>query len=302
MISLVEVRARIKDAGLDWDSTETDLSRAAARDGGTFRRLGFAPRGREPGGGAGRQSKQAFAYAAGDLPNAIDWRSVNDQDWTTPVRDQGPCGSCVAFATCAVLETRARIKLRNPNLDINLSVANLFFCHGPRDGCDAGWQPGSALLQARDQGIPAESTFRYNRVTPRDLRCLAKHREAEPIVKVPRWRRLHMRNSDHLARKRALVERGPVIAGMIIYADLLYYRSGLYRPVSDESLGLHAVAVVGYDDATATWLIKNSWGTAWGEGGYARVGYGTCGLGSQFDFYDPEVDYLLPVSQHPSAS
>jgi C1A family cysteine protease len=304
MISLADVRKCIAETGLSWDATETELSRAAAREGAAFRRLGFAPRGREPAGGAGRQSRQAFAFAAGDLPKSVDWRSVNGEDWTTPVRDQGTCGSCVAFATCAVLETRAKIKVQNPNLDISLSVAHLFFCNGPRDGCDLGWQPGSALLQCRDQGVPAEASFRYAR--PRELRCTARLRSAPPIVKAPRWRRLHIKNSDHLVRKRAIVERGPVIAGMIIYGDFLYYRGGQYRPVTDEALGLHAVAVVGYDDAKATWLIKNSWGTAWGEGGYAQVGYGTCGLGSQFDFYDPEVDYLPHVSTHsdngPSAS
>lgn len=298
MISLAEVRRRITATGLAWESAETDLSRSMAK--GTFRALGFAPRGKEPSGGSGGPSRQAFAFATGELPTAIDWRSVNNADWTTAVRDQGPCGSCVAFATCAVLESRARIRTQNPHMEISLSVAHLFFCNGPKDGCEAGWQPASALLQCRTHGVPAEAGFRYTQ-QPQNLKCTAKHRSAPPVVRVPRWRRLHMKLQDHhIARKRAIVERGPVIAGMIVYSDFLFYRSGLYRPVSDEMLGLHAVAVVGYDDASACWLIKNSWGTAWGEGGYARIGYGTCGLGSQFDFYDPEIDYLLPASSQQS--
>ena len=59
--------------------------------------------------------------------------------------------------------------------------------------------------------------------------------------------------------------------------------------------GLHAVAVVGYDDGQRCWIVKNSWGTNWGEGGFFRIGYGECGLDTQFPFFDPAVAIVGPL-------
>ncbi len=68
------------------------------------------------------------------------------------------------------------------------------------------------------------------------------------------------------------------------------------RPTTSEIIGHHAILVIGYDDTKGAWWIKNSWGTAWGEGGFARVGYGTCGLDGQYDFYDPHVEFAADAS------
>jgi C1A family cysteine protease len=45
------------------------------------------------------------------------------------------------------------------------------------------------------------------------------------------------------------------------------------------------VCVVGYNDARKFWIVKNSWGTGWGEGGYFRIAYGQVGLDGEFPFY-----------------
>jgi len=69
--------------------------------------------------------------------------------------------------------------------------------------------------------------------------------------------------------------KGPIISALVCYRDLLYYTGGIYSPKTTSYSGLHAVCVVGYDDNQKCWIIKNSWGTQWGERGYARVAYGT---------------------------
>ena len=95
-----------------------------------------------------------------------------------------------------------------------------------------------------------------------------------------------------MGRKQALAANGPVIAGMRVYEDFYYYRSGTYRQAAGRYRGLHAVAVVGYDDAARHWIVKNSWGGGWGEGGFINIGYGECGIDSLFAFYDPFVEYV----------
>ena len=76
---------------------------------------------------------------------------------------------------------------------------------------------------------------------------------------------------------------------MRVFEDFLYYRSGVYRYVAGDFLGLHAVAAVGYDDATTSWIIKNSWGNGWGASGFANIAFGECGIDTDFPFYDPKV-------------
>ena len=88
-----------------------------------------------------------------------DWRSIDGQDWTTAIRDQGNCGSCVAFGTVGAIESRLEIVHNNPGLSPDLSEAHLFFCGGGQ--CDTGWWPSAAMNYARDTGIADEACYPY---------------------------------------------------------------------------------------------------------------------------------------------
>lgn len=279
MARLDDVRAAIRAQDQAWEAGATRIGETY--ESGRFHGLGFAPKGRELGGGRGKLSQQSFAFQGAAPPRYVDWRDVNGDDWITSVRDQGQCGSCVSFATCAVLESRTKIRLADPHHTVQLSVAHLFFCGAGDSGCEDGWQIGSALKRCRDTGVGKEDDFRYK---PRNARC----KEIDPVVRVERWRRI----SKNDERKQALYQRGPVIGAMVVYSDILWYRGGVYRPTTTETIGLHAIAVIGYDDEKGCWLVKNSWGAAWGEGGFARIGYGTCGVDAQFEFYDPQVMFV----------
>jgi hypothetical protein len=66
--------------------------------------------------------------------------------------------------------------------------------------------------------------------------------------------------------------------GWLSYHTIFYYTGGIYEPVwTSEEFGLanHCVTLVGYDDTGGYWIIKNSWGPLWGEGGYGGVYYGS---------------------------
>jgi hypothetical protein len=75
------------------------------------------------------------------------------------------------------------------------------------------------------------------------------------------------------AIKSALIAHGPLMAGMVIYADFLSYKSGVYSHVDGEVEGGHAVVIIGYDDVQQCFLAKNSFGTGWGENGFFQISY-----------------------------
>jgi C1A family cysteine protease len=281
MASLGDVQRAITHQGLGWEAGQTAIGEIVAR--GRFKGFGYHPKAREPSGGRDRGRVLSLGAAAFVHPRQVDWRDSHG-DWTTPIKDQGACGSCVAFATNAVLEARYRIKLQDVNHPIDLSEAHLFFCGGPPDGCEAGWNPGDALKFCRDYGVAAESDFPYR---PQQTGCGAAERQLAVALRVSRWRRLPADNDP--ARKKTIAERGPVIAGMHVHADFGWYRGGIYRPTTSAVVGRHAVAVVGYDEDEGYWIIKNSWGAGWGEGGWAKIGFGVGGLDSEFPFYDPDI-------------
>ena len=73
---------------------------------------------------------------------------------------------------------------------------------------------------------------------------------------------------------------GPIVAAFDVYEDFRDYTGGIYEHVWGDYLGGHAVAIVGYNDAENYWIVKNSWGTGWGENGWFRIRYGQCNIDS----------------------
>jgi C1A family cysteine protease len=202
-------------------------------------------------------------------PSTKDWRNVNGQDWTTAIRDQGNCGSCVAFGTVGVIESRLEIVHNNPGLEPDLSEAHLFFCN--ERSCDIGWWPSAAMNYARDTGIVDEACYPY---ADHDQTCNLCSNWQSRVTKITRW----TGTSNISAMKQALADKGPFEATMTVYTDFFYYSGGIYRYTWGEEEGGHAITIVGYDDNGGYWIAKNSWGISWGEGGWFRIAYGECGI------------------------
>jgi len=72
---------------------------------------------------------------------------------------------------------------------------------------------------------------------------------------------------------KAAIHKGPLMTTMTVYADFLAYSDGIYKTSGKDALGGHAIGLVGYDDTSRTWIIRNSWGPEWGNGGYARISW-----------------------------
>jgi C1A family cysteine protease/rhodanese-related sulfurtransferase len=204
----------------------------------------------------------------GVLPDEFDWRDVNGTDWTTPIKDQGRCGSCVAFGVLAALETIVQVSVGQP-FNCDLSEAHLFFCGG--GGCSRGWVFSEAKRYLKDHGVPDELCFPY---TPYDTPCRQSDSNwRQRVVRISKTGYVYPYAEDI---QSALLKYGPLVTGMKVYRDFFYYRGGVYEHLSGRMVGLHAVTIVGYNDTDGYWICKNSWGRDWGENGWFRIKYGEC--------------------------
>jgi len=271
--------------GADWQAGETSMT--ALGDSERRARLGFVPPPGAPGLEeidrqlrSGLRPQEAFVAAAAlGAPPSYDLRDVGGRNFVTPVRDQGGCGSCVSFGTCAVIESTLRISTNNPALDVNLSEAQLFYCYGRAQGrnCSNGWWPDAAL-DACKQGLAFEQSYPY---TAGDQNCSNLN---------PNWQSRYARVTGRQAVSGAAIKdwiatRGPVTGCFLVYDDFFAYRSGVYRHVSGALAGGHCIAIVGYDDTQSCWICKNSWGPGWGDAGFFRIAYGECGIDTSYGPY-----------------
>jgi hypothetical protein len=84
---------------------------------------------------------------------------------------------------------------------------------------------------------------------------------------------------------------------MDVYADFFSYHSGIYKYVSGTYQGGHAILIVGFDDASQCFKVKNSWGTSWGEAGYFRIAYSE--VTSVVGFGEYTIAYYQPTPPTP---
>ncbi|WP_372728946.1 C1 family peptidase [Nocardioides sp.] len=278
-VDLEAIRSALaEDDEPSWEPGETSMTRMSDQD--VTMRLGVPLP--DPGELAQLDRKaakvRAFAAApsAGDataLPAKHDLRNIGGANYAGAIRNQGSCGSCVAFGSVAVMEGTARYSRRTPGLNVDLSEAHLFYGHGAGHGvtCQTGWLPKPALAECASKGITYEANWPYTSGNTNGGSAPANwesHRgKATGSVDL---------TSKVADIKQHLVNTGPVTACFIVYNDFFGYTSGVYKHVSGAQAGGHCVAIVGYDDSQGAWICKNSWGTGWGMNGFFLIKYGEC--------------------------
>jgi C1A family cysteine protease len=235
--------------------------------------------------------------AVPQLPAAWDWRNVNGQNFVDPVRNQGGCGSCVAFASAAAVEAHWQIQKGQPNLNIDLSEAALFFTNNrqcnPGDP-NYGWWVPSALSFLADEGVCNEQNYPYRPV----------NQTANLVDGTERTYKIKgydsTTNKDQM--KRWLAEDGPLVADYTVYQDFFAYWNGgargVYSHVTGAAAGGHAVLVVGYDDRQSCWICKNSWQPGPGGDGFFCIRYGQCGIDDRM-YLPQDVYEVFTVDQIP---
>jgi C1A family cysteine protease len=222
-------------------------------------------------------------------PATFDWRNLEGISYVTPVKNQGSCGSCWAFATTAGLESQ--VMMATGGMPIDLSEQILVSCSGV--GSCSGGSSAAASSFIRDTGLPLESCLQYTATNNLcSNACLNWENDTQSINE---W---HPASANINDIRNAVYSYGPVIATMYVYNDFYSYRSGVYSYATGSYVGAHAVLVVGYDDIQQAFIVKNSWGSGWGEAGYFMISYDEVGGTSRFGYstmvYDGYGDNPTP--------
>ncbi len=209
------------------------------------------------------------------LPNTFDWRS---EGGCTPVKDQGNCGSCWAFGTVAPLESAIKIE---EGINVDLSEQWLVSCNRDGWGCDGGWWAHDYHQwkngQSGDTGAVYESDFPYS---ASDESCIDIDNHP---YRLNDWAFIGSENGipQRSAIKQAIYTYGPVSAAVRATSLWEFYNGGVFNKDAPGNVN-HAVTLVGWDDTKGRdgcWILKNSWGTDWGDDGYMYIEYGCSSIG-----------------------
>ncbi|KAF7637568.1 hypothetical protein Mgra_00003086 [Meloidogyne graminicola] len=219
-----------------------------------------------------------------DVPESVDWR---DKGLVTDVKNQGMCGSCWAFSATGALEGQHSRKLGSL---VSLSEQNLIDCTKGEPygnmGCNGGLMDKAFQYIRDNKGLDTEMSYPYKAKTGK--KCLFKRSSVGAsdtgFVDLP--------SGDEEKLKIAVATQGPVSVAIDAgHRSFQLYTHGVYDEDACSSENLdHGVLVVGYgtDDIHGDyWIVKNSWGTHWGEEGYIRMSRNKdnqCGIASQASY------------------
>eukprot|EP01133_Synstelium_polycarpum_P019076 gene19076-22842_t len=193
--------------------------------------------------------------------NDIDWRNAGI---VTKIKDQKQCGSCWAFTSVAALESAYLLK-NNLTIDIDLSEQHVVNC-ASSNGCNGG-NGAMAYSSLKSTGIVYESALPYTAVSQQ---CKTP---SSATIKFSGYNSITPSKENYLQELR----NGPFY--IAVYADqgFMNYRQGRYS-CSQSSSPNHAVLLVGYSSSDDSWIIKNSWGTWWGNAGYIKLSASSCNI------------------------
>jgi len=231
--------------------------------------------------------------------NTINW---NNTEYLSPVKNQLSCGSCWAFSATSALESHMRIN--NYSVD-RLSEQELVDCSKENFGCNGGWMHRAFDFIIKNNGLYSNNDYEYNATTnscrykiKEDLEkkcsnnencskcnnCIFFNNELfnnntlpDDAVKVlgSNLKDYEFTIPQSVIDISISLQNGPIC--IAIDASSFYfqfYKEGVIDIPSNHSQNLnHAVLLVGIDkdENGLHWIIQNSWGSKWGDNGFARI-------------------------------
>ncbi|PSS17269.1 Actinidain like [Actinidia chinensis var. chinensis] len=219
-------------------------------------------------------SNQYMPKVGDALPDYVDWRTVGA---VVGVKNQGLCSSCWAFSAVAAVEGINKIVTGNL---ISLSEQELVDCGRTQitKGCNRGLMTDAFKFIINNGGINTENNYPY---TAKDGQCNLSLKN-QKYVTIDSYK--NVPSNNEMALKNAVAYQ-PVSVGVESEGGKFkLYTSGIFTGSCGTAVD-HGVTIVGYGTERGMdyWIVKNSWGTNWGENGYIRIqrnigGAGKCGI------------------------
>ncbi|CAF1428998.1 unnamed protein product, partial [Didymodactylos carnosus] len=215
------------------------------------------------------------------IPAEVDWRK---EGYVTEVKDELQCGSCWAMTATGALEGQHFKKYKKL---ISLSEQNLIDCSGAQgnQGCNGGLMDQAFEYIRINKGIDTEKSYPYE---GKDGKCRFKREN----VGANDTGYVDIKQGSESDLQIAIATIGPISVAMdASHPSFINYKSGvLDEPdCSSENLG-HSAVIVGYgttDKKKDYYIVKNSWGTAWGNEGYilmSRNKNNQCGIATMSSY------------------
>eukprot|EP01017_Pseudomicrothorax_dubius_P009430 TRINITY_DN1319_c0_g1_i2.p1 TRINITY_DN1319_c0_g1~~TRINITY_DN1319_c0_g1_i2.p1 ORF type:complete len:576 (-),score=138.75 TRINITY_DN1319_c0_g1_i2:149-1876(-) len=222
-----------------------------------------------------------------DLPDNFNWGNVSGVNYLTLARNQHIpqyCGSCWAFAATSTISDRIKIARNATFPDINLAPQVLISCEKLDFGCDGG-DGINAFQYIHENNITDETCSNYqarghtNGVDCSPSIICRNCAEDKTGCWVPEGYYLYSVSEYGFVRgeqamMNEIYQRGPISCGIAVTEDLRYnYKGGIYKDTTGTVDINHEVSIVGWgvENGTKFWVIRNSWGSYWGEGGFFRL-------------------------------
>jgi len=224
-------------------------------------------------------------------PDSLDW---SNNGATTPINNQGKCGSCWAFSTIETVESA--VFMSSGKLPPPLAVQQLVACdRGSDGGCNGGDPKTGVRYLAKVGGLDSAADYPdTSSHSGKSGKCKWDKKTSVAVqgfqMAVPEFKGGRCKsNEDVLAA--ALAKYGPlsisINSGDHQKCDWMKYKGGVLKPKCPAKAGLidHSVQLVGYNKTAETpyWKVRNSWGKSFGEDGYIRIPYGqnSCCVGCE---------------------